>query len=69
MMWGRQTTGRGCPGNYGKPYQEFPPRLGLVTGNGEGGDGQVREGILKEVMLEQDELEELGSDESKGSYI
>lgn len=56
MTWGTQTAGRGCPGSYGKPCQEFLPHLGLVTGRGEGDDSQVSEGILKEVMLKQDEL-------------
>lgn len=34
----------------------LPTCPGLVTGRGEGDDGQIREGILKEVMLKQDEL-------------
>lgn len=35
---GRRTIGRGCPGSYEKPHREFLPSLGLVTGEGEGGD-------------------------------
>lgn len=35
---GRRTIGRGCPGSYEKPRREFLPSLGLVTGEGEGGD-------------------------------
>ena len=51
MKRGRQTIGRRCSGNYGKPCQEFLPSLGLVTGKREGGDDQDRDGILQEVML------------------
>lgn len=48
---GEDRSSAGRSGEYGKPWQEFLPSLGLVTGDGESGDGQDREGTLEEVML------------------
>lgn len=56
---------RGRPGSYRKPCQGFLPRLGLVTGDGEGGDGQDRAGILQEVVRQRELTDELELDRSK----